>query len=80
MSRYAKESRHSPNQIIEEALELFGPEGLGLEVVQEGEGCATFLGGGGHISIRVCKAHAGSEVEMETREWDYHVQKFLGAI
>lgn len=80
MSRYAKESRYSPNQVIGKAIEFFGPDGLGLEVDQGGEGCAIFYGGGGHISIRVCKARSGSKIELETREWGYHVQKFLGEI
>ena len=88
MARYGKESKLSPAKVIEKALGFFGPSGLGLEVKEEVEGCATFEGGGGHVFVSACEKGPalsgvegkGSEVELETREWDYQVKQFMGKI
>ena len=80
MARYAKESRLKPLNILKKAEEFFGPGGLGLEVGEQGLLSAHFEGGGGYVSIWVRKADKGSEVELETREWDYQVRQFMGKI
>jgi hypothetical protein len=81
MARYGKESKLSSAKVMEKAFEFFGPGGLGLEVKeQQGEDCATFEGGGGHVFVQVCEKGPGSEVELETREWDYQVKQFMGKI
>jgi hypothetical protein len=96
MARYGKESKLSPDKVMEKALEFFGPGGLGLEVKEQGEDCATFEGGGGHVFVQVCEKGPalsgvegpvlsgvegiGSEVDLETREWDYQVKQFMGKI
>jgi hypothetical protein len=80
MARYGKESKLSPDKVLEKALEFFGPDGLGLEVKEEVEGCATFEGGGGHVFVSACEKGKGSEVDLETREWDYQVKQFMGKI
>jgi hypothetical protein len=51
MARYGKESKLSPAKVLEKAFEFFGPGGLGLEVKDPGEDCATFEGGGGHVFL-----------------------------
>jgi hypothetical protein len=80
MARYGKESKLSSAKVMGNAIEFFGPGGLGLEVKDQGEGCATFEGGGGHVFVQVCEKGPGSEVELETREWDYQVKQFMGKI
>ena len=80
MARYGKESKLSPGKVLEKALEFFGPEGLGLEVKEQNECCANFEGGGGHVVVRVGERGRGSEVDLETREWDYQVKQFMGKI
>lgn len=88
MARYGKDSKLSPARVLEKAHEFFGPGGLGLEVKEQGEDCATFEGGGGHVFVQACKKGpalsgvegSGSEVELETREWDYQVRQFMEKI
>lgn len=80
MARYGKESKLSPTKVLEKAIEFFGPGGVGLEVKEQDEGCARFEGGGGHVFVRVCKGEKGTEVELETREWDYQVKQFMRKI
>jgi hypothetical protein len=80
MARYGRESKLSPAKIMEKALEFFGSGGLGLEVKEQGEDCVTFEGGGGHVFVQACEGGKGSEVELETRQWDYQVKQFMGKI
>jgi hypothetical protein len=38
--------------------------------------CADFEGGGGHVSVRAITDET-TTVNLETREWDYHVKQFM---
>jgi hypothetical protein len=53
---------------------------LGLEVKDQGEDCVTFEGGGGYVSLTISETGKGTEVDLETREWEYQVKEFLGKI
>ena len=77
MAHYVTESRLSPAQILGDAIEFFGPNGWGLAVREQDERCASFTGGGGHLSILARATGRGSEIEIETREWDYQARQFL---
>ena len=79
MSAYRVETRLSPEQVMAQATAYFGPGGLGLERREENPCCLYFEGGGGHILV---SASTGDKttVDLETREWDYHVKKFMGQI
>lgn len=70
MSRYANTVADAPEGVAERAITHFGREGLGPEQPDTGPGCDTFAGGGGQV------AFAGTEVELETRQWDFHVHDF----
>jgi hypothetical protein len=80
MPRYGKESNQKPEDIIEKARTFFGPGGVGLEITDEGQCCITFEGGGGHVRIDAASKGKGSDVDIETREWDYQVKEFLRKI
>ncbi len=47
---------------------------------EQDECCVTFEGGGGHVSVAICEKGKGSEVELETREWDYQAREFMAKI
>jgi hypothetical protein len=88
MIHLGKESKLSPTEVLEKALQFFGPDGVGLEVKEQDENCALFEGGGGYVFVRVCEKGPapggvegkGSEVDLETREWDYEAKQFMGKI
>ena len=80
MARYGKESKLSLTKVTEKALQFFGPGGVGLEVKEQGENCALFEGGGGHVFFQACEKDGGAEVDLETREWDYQVKQFMRKI
>lgn len=80
MARYWKKTGLKPLMVLKQAVQFFGPGGLGLEVQSQSLTSAHFAGGGGHVSVQVRKSDKGSEVELDTREWDYQVRQFTGRI
>ena len=84
MVRYGIESKLNPTEAIDAAVAYFGADGIGLEIQDKGENCVTFVGSGGYVSVVACEpedeSSSGSELELETREWDYDVKRFMGKI
>ena len=80
MARYGKKTKLSCKDVIEKAKIFFGPGGVGLEIEECTENCARFTGGGGHVAIECCTGEKGTEIDLETREWDYQVKRFMGKI
>jgi hypothetical protein len=80
MARYGVETQRSPEEVIQKAVAYFGEGGLGLSVSEEDPCCVTLLGGGGHVFVAASHEEGKTEVELETREWDYHVKKFMGQL
>ena len=80
MIRYGKESKLSPQQVVQKAIAFFGPGGLGLELELLSEWEVRFEGGGGHVLVQVHEKGQGSEIELEAVEWEYPAKQFLGKI
>lgn len=80
MARYRVETKLSPEQAVQEAAAFFGEGGLGLEATEQGDCCATFVGGGGHVRITVAAGEPKTAIELVTREWDYDVKQFMRKI
>jgi hypothetical protein len=76
MARYGVYTKLDPEEVIRRAVDFFGEGGLGLTVTEQGSCCATFEGGGGHVSVTV-NVGDKTEVELVTREWDYDVKRFM---
>lgn len=79
MARYGVETRQSSEKVIRKAKAYFGQDGLGLEIVEENPCCVYFKGGGGHVYVTSSTGEK-TDVELETREWDYHVRRFMQII
>jgi len=79
MAAYSMNTKLSPEEVLKKAKTYFG-EGLGLEVTDQGPCCASFLGGGGHVTVTARTEEKRTVVDLETREWDYQVQHFMHAI
>ena len=75
--RYHVTTKLSSREAIAYAKDHFGPHGVGLDVLDEGETCVTFEGGGGHVSVVACAGEKKTTLELETREWDYAVRQFM---
>jgi hypothetical protein len=76
VGHYVVRTKLSPAEAIDKAVAYFGEGGLGLEITSRNDNCLNFVGGGGHIDIITCSGDK-TEVELETREWDYHVRRFM---
>ena len=77
--RYEVVTTLTPREALEQALADFGSGGLGLKMVSQTNLGLVFQGGGGHIAITV-QPGATTTVELETREWDYAVQRFMAQV
>jgi hypothetical protein len=82
MLRIEKSSKLAQSEVMARAVAFFGPGGLELEAKESAECCARFEGGGGYVFVQVGPGEdgKGSDVEIEGREWDYHIRRFLTSI
>jgi hypothetical protein len=78
--RYEVTTKMSPQEAITYAKDYFGPQGVGLQVMDENELCVTLQGGGGHVSVMACPGEKRTTLELETREWDYPVRQFMSKV
>jgi len=80
MMTISGKSKLSGDEVVKRAVKYFGPGGYGLKVLEEGNCCATFEGGGGGVHVSVTEEKKGSTVDVESREWDFQVNEFLRKI
>jgi len=78
--RYEVTTRLTPEEALQHAIVHFGPQGTGLEIMDQNDACVIFQGGGGHVAVTACLSKSPGKkttVELETREWDYAVRQFM---
>lgn len=80
MARYSFETKKRAEEVIKEAMVFFGEGGLGLSVVEQNSCCVSLEGGGGHVSVTANPGEKKTMVDLETREWDYHVRRFMSEL
>ncbi len=74
--RYSVKTKLTPEEVIERAVKFFGKGGVGLEVTSQDASTICLEGGGGHVTLIVCPCEL-TDVDLETREWDYQVKRFM---
>jgi hypothetical protein len=77
MPRYGVETKQSPEEAVKAAVAYFGEAGLGLKAEEQGPCCVYFEGGGGFVRVTASEGANRTTVDLETREWDYHVKQFM---
>jgi hypothetical protein len=78
MARYGKKTRLETGEVLRRAAEFFGPGGLGMKVIERNDCCVSFEGSGGHVTVSAARCEPDrTEVDLETREWDYQVKGFM---
>jgi hypothetical protein len=80
MIRIEKTTRLQPTQIIDKAAAYFGDAGEGLQEKERGMCCVSFEGGGGYVAVTVADEDKHRVVDVESREFEYQVKKFLNTI
>ena len=73
------QSKHTAEQIVDRAVRFFGPEGVGLETVDQSECCVRFEGGGGFVTLTLEseEEEKRTRVSVQGREFDWQIRKFL---
>lgn len=76
----SKTTRKSPEVVAERAVQYFGKKGLGLIQTENNLCCLCFEGGGGFVVVNISEDSGHNIVDVESREWEYHVKGFLNKI
>lgn len=78
--RYEVTTDVTPREALEQAVTFFGPGGWGLQLTTKHPGSLIFQGGDGHVAITAKPREEETVLDLETREWDVAVQKFMAQI
>jgi len=83
MITISKQTRFTPESVIDKASTFFGKGGEGLKE-SERTSCRpcriTFEGAGGYVSISIIDEVKHRIVDVEAREFEYQAKKFLGKL
>ena len=80
MIHISKKSRLSPGEIVAKASRYFGKGGEGLDETERGPCCVSFSGAGGYVTVMVVEENDQREVDIESREFEYQVKRFLESV
>ena len=80
MIRMAKQTRLKPEEIIARAVEFFGEKGEQLDETDRNRCCIYFEGGGGYVALSIVEESKKRTLDVETREFEYQVKRFLNTI
>jgi hypothetical protein len=80
MISLTKKSKLPTAEVIKRAVKFFGPGGFGLEVTDQGSCCVEFEGAGGGVKVSASEAEKGTQVDIESREWEKQSKDFLASI
>lgn len=78
MLRISKTTNLETGQILDLAGTYF--KSNGLEETDRTPCCIFFEGVGGYVSVTLMDENNQRVVDVETREWEYQAQKFLGKL
>jgi len=77
MIRITRQTRLNPAAIIDRASDYFGEGGEGLEEKERSPCCISFEGAGGYVAVTVVDEDNHRLIDVETREFEYQVKRFL---
>ena len=80
MIRMAKQTRLKREEIIARAVEFFGENGEQLDEKDRNPCCIYFEGGGGYVAISIAEESKKRTLDIETREFEYQVKRFLKSL
>ena len=80
MIRIAKQTRLKTPDIILRASDFFGEGGEGLAETERNPCCISFEGAGGYVAVSIVDEDKHRMVDVETREFEYPVKRFLEKI
>lgn len=75
MIRISKKTKLTPEAIMEKAVQYFSKE-VGLKLTDLSACCAYFEGAGGYVKVSLA-VNDSTDVEVESRDWEYQAKEFL---
>ena len=78
-TRYGTETRMKAGDVLKQAIDYFGPEGLGLELASRTLTGVRLQGGGGYVDVQV-RVGPKTEVDLVIHEWEGHAADFVRKI
>lgn len=76
MRKYGTKTGLNTSEVIKKAVEFFGEGSLGLKITEKSDDRVCFEGGGGFVTVTACP-NDKTDVDIETREWEHQVEKFI---
>ena len=80
MLRLGKLSQDKPEEVLQKARAFFGPNGVGLALEEGTANSLRFTGAGGFVLVTAAPAEGGTDVDLQSQEWDYQIKQFLKEI
>ncbi len=83
MLRIGVKTKQSSDEVRQNVIQFFGPEGEGLKIVadqRENPPAIRFEGSGGMVEVLIIENEEGTSVELASQEWDQQVQDFAEKI
>ncbi len=80
MTRYGKTSQLSLVDVLQKSENFSAPRGWGWLSRSVLSPAPLTKGGGGYVVVAMTPATQDTEVEVDSREWDYQVEQFLTKI
>ena len=80
MIRITRQTRLKPADIIRCAFDFVGEGGEVLEEKERNSCCISFEGAGGYVAVSVVDEDKYRIADVETREFEYQVKRFLETI
>jgi hypothetical protein len=80
MLRITTKTKLTPEEVIDNAIKFFGPDGYKLKVTNQTDTAASLEGGGGSVEVSACADNGKTSVDFLSREWDYQVKEFIHKI
>lgn len=75
--RMGTKTKESPQEVLAKASAFFGPNGVGLNIIPRGENVLEFSGGGGFVRVEAEPTEKGTDIDVQSQEWNYDVKRFL---
>jgi hypothetical protein len=80
MYRVTTETKLGPEQVIQQAVKFFGPDGLGLRINDQDSTGARFEAKLAFVAVDASPEGKGSSVDFITEEFEHDVKKFIAGL
>jgi hypothetical protein len=73
-------TRLEPEEVITRVKDYFGPNGEGLDIESEEDGCLSFCSPLGYVNANIFKRDQTTVLNLLTQEFEYQVKSFINKL